>query len=232
MEFREIVAPSIKELFVQQLEGMILSGQLRPGEKLPTERELADEMKISKTVVHEGLRELHRLGFLNIASRRGVTVADYAQTGSLETLRAIMDFHGGIPDRKTALSILKLRYYLEGPAMEELAARHTAADMAALRALQRQAEQAAQESVDALAEALFRYHRGITFLSGNTITPLIFNAFATVNLEFWKEYIQVTGTAHCLERLEQFTSFIEAGEGQQASALLRLGLEQFITRMR
>ena len=146
MEFREIVAPSIKELFVQQLEGMILSGQLRPGEKLPTERELADEMKISKTVVHEGLRELHRLGFLNIASRRGVTVADYAQTGSLETLRAIMDFHGGIPDRKTALSILKLRYYLEAPAMEELAAQHTAADMAALRALQRQAEEASCRS--------------------------------------------------------------------------------------
>ena len=44
MEFREIVAPSIKELFVQQFEGMILSGQLQPGEKLPTERELADEM--------------------------------------------------------------------------------------------------------------------------------------------------------------------------------------------
>ena len=232
MAFREIVAPTVKELFIQQLEGMILSGELRPGDRLPTERELADEMKISKTVVHDGLRERHRLGFLNIASRRGVTVADYAQTGSLETLRAIMDFHGGIPDAKTAGSILQLRYYLEGPAMEELAARHTAADMAALRALQRQAEQAAQESVDTLAEALFRYHRGITFLGGNTITPLIFNAFATVNLEFWKEYIQVTGTAHCLERLEQFTSFIEAGEGRQASALLRLGLEQFITRMR
>lgn len=135
MVFREIVAPTVKELFVQQLEGMILSGELRPGDRLPTERELADEMKISKTVVHEGLRELHRLGFLDIASRRGVTVADYAQTGSLETLRAIMDFHGGIPDRKTALSILRLRYYLEAPAMEELAARHTAADMAALRAL-------------------------------------------------------------------------------------------------
>ena len=123
MSFREIVAPTVKELFIQQLEGMILSGELRPGDRLPTERELADEMKISKTVVHEGLRELHRLGFLDIASRRGVTVADYAQTGSLETLRAIMDFHGGLPDAKTAGSILQLRYYLEGPAMEELAAR-------------------------------------------------------------------------------------------------------------
>ena len=129
MEFREIVAPSLKELFVQQLEGMILSGQLRPGDKLPTERELADAMKVSKTVVHEGLRELHRLGFLDIVSRKGVTVADYAQTGSLDTLMAIMRYHGGLPDKKTAESILKLRYYLEGPAMELLAAHHTPADM-------------------------------------------------------------------------------------------------------
>jgi len=76
MAFREIVAPTVKELFIQQLEGMILSGELRPGDRLPTERELADEMKISKTVVHEGLRELHRLGFLDIASRRGVTLGE------------------------------------------------------------------------------------------------------------------------------------------------------------
>lgn len=227
MEFCEIVAPSIKELFVQQVEGMILSGQLRPGEKLPTERELADAMKISKTVVHEGLRELHRLGFVNIASRRGVTVADYAQTGSLETLRAIMDFHGGIPDQKTALSILKLRYYLEAPAMEELAAQHTAADMAALRALQRQAEEASVRSTADFAEALLRYHRGITFLSGNTITPLIFNAFATVNLAFWQEYIASEGAARCLETLEQFTNCIDAGEGAAAAELLRSGLERF-----
>ena len=120
MAFREIVAPTVKELFIQQLEGMILSGELRPGDRLPTERELADEMKISKTVVHEGLRELHRLGFLDIASRRGVTVADYAQTGSLETLMAIMDYHGSLPDEKTARSILRLRYYLEAPALRDL----------------------------------------------------------------------------------------------------------------
>ena len=43
MEFKEIVAPSIRELFVQQVVGMILSGQLRPGDRLPTERELCLE---------------------------------------------------------------------------------------------------------------------------------------------------------------------------------------------
>ena len=227
MAFHEIVAPTVKELFVQQLEGMILSGELRPGDRLPTERELADEMKISKTVVHEGLRELHRLGFLDIASRRGITVADYAQNGSLETLRAIMDFHGGIPDRKTALSILQLRYYLEAPAMEELAARRDPADMAALRALQRQAGEAAARDVPSFAEALFRYHRGVAFLSGNTITPLIFNAFTTVNLAFWQRYIAAEGTARCLETLSCFTDHIAAGEGAAAAALLRTGIQRF-----
>ena len=44
MAFREIVAPTVKELFIQQLEGMILSGELRPGDRLPTERELADDL--------------------------------------------------------------------------------------------------------------------------------------------------------------------------------------------
>ena len=53
MDFRPIVAPSIRELFIQQVEGAILSGQLKPGDRLPTERELADTMHISKTVVHE-----------------------------------------------------------------------------------------------------------------------------------------------------------------------------------
>ena len=231
MPFQKIVAPSIRTLFIEQIEGMILSGELRAGDRLPTERELADEMKISKTVVHEGLRELHRLGFLNITARRGVFVADYAQTGSLETLRAIMDFHGGIPDRKTAVSILKLRYYLEAPAMEELAAHYTSADIAALRALQRQAEEASVRGADALAEALFRYHRGITFLSGNSITPLIFNAFTQVNLEFWKGYIAAEGVGASLETLSCFTEYIVSGEGPQACALLRAGLEHFVTHL-
>ena len=227
MPFQQISSPSLRKLFVQQLEGLILSGELRPGDRLPTERELADEMKISKTVVHEGLRELHQLGFLQVESRKGVTVADYAQTGSLETLMAIMDYHGGLPDKKTASSILDLRYYLEAPALRQLAARHPPGDLAALRALQQKAEEASLSGVGPLAEALLRYHRGVTFLSGNTITPLIFNAFARVNLEFWSDYVHLEGIARSLHTLSRFTKLIEAGEGDAAAELLRQGLERF-----
>lgn len=230
MEFKEIVAPSIRELFVQQVEGMILSGQLRPGDRLPTERELADEMKISKTAVHEGIRELHRLGFLDVVGRKGVTVADYAQTGTLDTLLAIMRYHGGQLDAKTCRSILQVRYYLEGPAFEELARCRTEEDLSKLEELYRQAEAASREGVYPFANALFRYHRTVAFLSGNSITPLILNAFSPVSLEFWREYIEVFGIPSCLERLAAFTAHIRDREGKRASDLLLEGLKEFQRR--
>ena len=43
MNFEQLYAPSLKELFVQKLQGMILSGELPMGEKLPSERELCHQ---------------------------------------------------------------------------------------------------------------------------------------------------------------------------------------------
>ena len=41
MEFQKLNAPSLKELFISELENMIISGRLPIGTKLPSERELA-----------------------------------------------------------------------------------------------------------------------------------------------------------------------------------------------
>ena len=58
MRFKEIVAPTIKELFVQQIEKMILSGQLRPGDRIPSERDLSEEMKICLLYTSDAADEL------------------------------------------------------------------------------------------------------------------------------------------------------------------------------
>ena len=52
MELQKISSPSLKELFVEQLEDMILSGKLKVGEKLPPERQLAEQMQVSRAVVN------------------------------------------------------------------------------------------------------------------------------------------------------------------------------------
>jgi DNA-binding FadR family transcriptional regulator len=61
MQFGVIEAPTIKELFIDKIVSMILSGKLSVGDRLPTERELAEEMKVSKTIVHAGLKDLERM---------------------------------------------------------------------------------------------------------------------------------------------------------------------------
>ena len=66
MNFEQLYAPSLKELFVQKLRGMILSGELPMGEKLPSERELCQQMGVSRAVVNGGITELARQGFLEV----------------------------------------------------------------------------------------------------------------------------------------------------------------------
>lgn len=231
MKLGEIVAPTIKELFIQRLEGLILSGELRPGDTLPTEREIADEMKISKTTVHEGLRELIRLGFLDPAGRKGVLVADYAQTGNLDTLLAIMRYRDGLLDPMTMKSLLDARGYLEYPAFETLASRHTQEDLDKLVSLVGEARQAAEISEGALAEAMFRYHRTVAFLSGNTITPLILNAFLPACINSWKSHIRRVGREHCVRRLEEFTRCIQEKDGSQAIQLLQEDHDAFVREL-
>ena len=58
MGFEKLNSMSLTELFVQQLEDMILSGELEPGEQLPPARELAAQMGVSRPVVTAGLIEL------------------------------------------------------------------------------------------------------------------------------------------------------------------------------
>ena len=83
MEFKKLNAPSLRELFVNELQNMILSGKLEIGSKLPPERELAESMKVSRAVINSGIAELEKKGFLVVRPRIGTFVADYHRDGSL-----------------------------------------------------------------------------------------------------------------------------------------------------
>lgn len=60
---------SEREQFLDRMLKEILSGQRKPGDRLPTESELAGQYGLRKTNVHLGLQELERLGFLRVVPR-------------------------------------------------------------------------------------------------------------------------------------------------------------------
>lgn len=227
MAFKKINAPSIKELFLSQIEELILSGELKPGDRLPPERDLADTMGISKTIVHEGIRDLARRGFLNVESRKGVYVADYTTTGNMDTLFAIIRYRGGMPDTKMLISLLDTRIYLECPALAILAQSHTAGDMAALEELLANVQEAISADDVAFANALFLYRRTIVSLSGNCISPLIMNAFFTSSISAWTYYVEYTGRQAIYDALKRTTEYIGSGDSGSAIRLFRECIERY-----
>ena len=81
MGFQKITSLSLTDLFVQQIENMILSGELSVGEQLPPARELSIRMGVSRPVISAGVIELEKLGFVEIVPRQGVYVSDYHAKG-------------------------------------------------------------------------------------------------------------------------------------------------------
>ena len=179
MAFREIVAPTLRELFVKQIIDMVFSGELEVGEKLPTERALAEKMNISRSMVHTGLEDLCRMGFVTVEPRAGAYVADYAKSGNFDTLGAIVEYTGGKFSEEMKISLVEARNAVEGGAMIRLAMTHTGGDIAALRAMAEEMRLAVDsgESIRQLGERMRDLHVSITRMSGKVSFPLVLNAF-------------------------------------------------------
>src|ERR1700692_4436813 len=71
--FRSVArALSLSDKVAEQLTEAILSRQLAPGERLPSERELGEKFNVSRTVVREAVRSLAARGLVRVTSGRGV----------------------------------------------------------------------------------------------------------------------------------------------------------------
>lgn len=198
MEFKKISAPSLRELFVEQIQHMILSGQLKIGEKLPSERQLCEMMQVSRAVVNGGLAELEKNGFLVVKPRSGTYVADYRQTGNLDTLIAIMNYNGGRIRNDEIKSIFEVRIALDTLAIRLCMDRIGEEE---LELLLKKVEQirVAENSTDA-TQAAFDFQHQLAIASGNTLIPLIFQSFKPPIFTMWHRFCDLYGIECLYER--------------------------------
>ena len=226
MEFTKLSAPSLKDLFVQQLQGMILSGQLPVGAQLPPERVLAEQMQVSRTVVNSGLSELSEQGFLEIRPRQGTCVADYRRRGNLGTLIAIMQYKGGVLGRDEIRSILEVRRALEHLAAER--AILYASDEALERLGNALAQLTAASSAGEAAEAAFCFQHELALVSGNSIVPLIYSSFKPPVIALWIRFCNLYGIPALVYNTQTLYTLIQNRDADGASRWIETYLEQAI----
>lgn len=71
---------SITDSVVADIKEMIMSGEYKIGEKLPTEMKLCDQMGVSRTCVREAIRVLQAIGYVEIRPGKGAFVANYQKS--------------------------------------------------------------------------------------------------------------------------------------------------------
>lgn len=226
MEFTRLSAPSLKDLFIQQLQAKILSGELPVGTRLPPERDLARQMQVSRAVVNGGLSELAAQGFLEISPRQGTSVADYRRKGNLSTLKAIMEYQGNILGKDEIRSILEVRR-----ALEHLAARraiHYASDEQ-LKELGDIVNQLAQSQTHVqAAETAFSFQHELAFVGGNSIVPLIYYSFKAPVITLWIRFCRLYGIEALCRNTETLYTHLCARNVQAAECFIDEYLEDVL----
>ena len=235
MKFNTLIAPTIRQMFVDQITHMILTGDLKAGDALPTERELAEKMQISKSAAHIGLSDLQRMGFVHIKPRHKTTVADYWSSGTLETLDTILRYNGGRLNKAHTRSILECRMALEGIAIDRVAQSHTEEDLARLNAVVSELQTAARQrppvDTNHMAELMFTFQHLVSVLSHNSIFPLVMNAFRTFHLSFWKAEADQLGAEHCLLYAQTLLDCIVRRDSAAAKARMQQEFDAYLARM-
>ena len=226
MEFTKLSSPSLKELFIKQLENMILSAKIAVGEKLPSERELADSMQVSRAVVNSGIAELARKGFLIIKPRIGTFVADYRKDGTMETLIAIMNYNGGILRDAEIRSILELRIAYDTLAVELCIPKITNDELTILK---HHVDQIKVATSPSMASAFaFKFQHELAFISGNTLLPLIFSSFKVPIITLWERFCILYGIHVLHENTATLCDYIEQKDAKAAVAWLNTSIQNTI----
>jgi DNA-binding FadR family transcriptional regulator len=111
--FTKIEINSLRAQVSHEIERRIFSGELKPGDRLPAERELALAMGISRAVLNLAIRDLEAKGFVRIVPRHGAYINDYKQNSTPQMLMALIVHRQENVDFEIFANMLDTRRLLE-----------------------------------------------------------------------------------------------------------------------
>lgn len=116
MPFQKVGSEKLSHSVVRQIEHLILQGILRPGERLPSERELADRLAVSRPSLREAVADLERTGLLSTRPGSGIYVADVLGSAFSPALVRLFSTHAD-----AVADYVSFRRDMEGLAAERAA---------------------------------------------------------------------------------------------------------------
>lgn len=164
---------TVTQRAIEEIKAKIATGLLEPGQRLPTERDLAAELGLSRSSMREAIRALTVMGVLEARHGAGIYVTKLEARDLLETFGVVAEISRGT----SLIDLLQVRRILEPAATAIAAARIDEATLDTVRShLDRMAH---CERVEDIVAADLAFHQAIVGAAGNPALAAIVEGLST-----------------------------------------------------
>lgn len=224
-----LLAPILKQplsdaLYVQ-LRGKIIDGVLKPGERLPSERELSEASGINRGAVREAVKRLQQAGLVAVSQGGKHEVLDYREQGSLALLPSLLINSKGQVDPKVVRAMMGMRSAL-APEIAAEAARLGGAALSAQLELVLAAMEAQAHDLPALQAGALNFWQTLTAACDNIAYQLAFNTMRRVYEKAWDQLTLVMAREfQDLRNLKSITQAVRRSDTEAARRAARAHVE-------
>jgi GntR family transcriptional regulator, transcriptional repressor for pyruvate dehydrogenase complex len=218
--FEVVRRDKVYDQVARRLEQFIRE-ELKPGDKLPSERELAQSWKVSRSSIRDAMRRLELLGLIEPRQGVGTIVRDISPDALVNPL-----FSALLRKRKHVAELLDVRSMIE-PAIAARAARHITPEQltAMAKILRRQNDKLTQG--EPTVEEDSEFHYTIALAANNSVLLHVIDVLMDLLRESRERNMQVEGRLQkSFEGHQRIFTALSRGDAKAAEAAMRRHLEE------
>ena len=175
--FDKVVKSTVPGQVIEQIKELLVKGELKRGDRLPPERQLADMLGVSRPSLREALRALEYAGMLETRVGEGIFVAD----GDSIMMNNLLMLH--LIKQYALEEMIEVRKVLETSNVRFAVLRARDEDLAALKEILEQSRgQIANKA--AFIKSDYAFHQAIAVASGNSILATMLQTMRTMMSDF------------------------------------------------
>ena len=214
---------------ISKIKEMIVSGALRPGDRLPKEADLAERLGLSRNSLREAVKALSMIRVLDVRQGDGTYVTSLEPHLLLDLLGFVVDFHTD----DAVMHFLEVRRLLEPAATALAAQRMSADDVEKLQSVLD--ELGPGPSIEALVANDLEFHRRIAAGAGNPVLSSLLDGISgpTTRARIWRGLTQQGAAERTREQHQAIVDAIAAGQPDLARSWATVhvaGVEEWLRR--
>ena len=213
----------------QELERLIVDSRLDPGDPLPSERELASQFGVSRTVVREAVRALAAKQLVDVTVGRGTVVRAPTPESAAESMKLLLQMQSGTGGVE---HVSEIRHFIENEIAALAAERRTEEDLAELEAVLEETRQHLYEP-EIYIKSDVAWHAVLARATQNPLFVIILDSLVEIMIEVRLLGLRIPGIpAVALDHHERILEAVRAGDPDAARREMDAHMDQSADTLR